>query len=198
MPTTSSSSSRSSGSSGAVRPRLTHISRLNATSRKRSSRSRSATRRRSCSSASCSRVCRCSAPRLHATSATPARRAIRSISVASRFGRPATTPAVVSAVFMMFPCRSLDPPTAGRRTIPPLGGCAVIGDRYRDLGRRYRDQAENTPRSCAALTASCRDCTPSLARIAATWLSTVRTDTTSRSAISAFVSPSASNRSTPT
>ena len=52
------------------------------------------------------------------------------------------------------------------------------------------------PIACAAAAASRRERTPSLPSIAATWWSTVRTETTSRSAISAFVSPSLSSSST--
>ena len=60
--------------------------------------------------------------------------------------------------------------------------------------RRSAVSARNRSRAPAAARAACRDGTPSFCSTAETWWSTVRTETTSRAAISALVRPSASRR----
>ena len=174
--------------------------------RNRSSRSCSATSRRSCSSASSSRLCRCSARgrlRLQATRASrsPAGDALDERRVPDRAD---------GDVPGSDECGVHDDPlsiawTRRSRAVEPSHRDADPGH-PRSLPRSptstteiSRDpvHAESRPSSSAARTASCRDATPSLASTAATWLSTVRTDTTSRSAISAFVRPSARSRAHP-
>ena len=68
------------------------------------------------------------------------------------------------------------------RGMPPGGGRASVAA-TEVSGVGYRFSASRTPMSAARAAASRRLAAPSLARTAATWLSTVRTETTSWLAI---------------